>query len=60
MDVPSDILANRISNRLVNEGLLLESAAKKSKTAMASGKMRPEDWRLSIELATEKKEEDKS
>lgn len=56
MDTPSDILAKRITDRLVKEGLFIEAAATKARSTIASGKMRAEDWRLSIELATEKKE----
>jgi len=61
MDMPSDTLAKRIADRLVKEGLFSEAAAKKAQTALASGRMSAEDWRLPIELTTEKKEEaDKS
>ena len=60
MDTPSDILAKRITDRLVKEGLLTEAEGKKARSTIVSGKMRAEDWRLSIELATEKKEDGKS
>jgi hypothetical protein len=56
MDTPSEILAKRITDRLVKEGLLIEAVAEKARSTIASGKMRAEDWRLSIELAMEKKE----
>ncbi len=58
MDKPSDTLAKRITDRLVKEGLFTEVAAKKAQSTIASGKMSPEDWRLPIELATEKKEDE--
>lgn len=58
MDKPSDTLSKRITDRLVKEGLVTEVAAKKIQSSMASGRMRAEDWRLPIELATEKKKED--
>ncbi len=61
MDKPSETLAKRIVDRLVKESLFTEAAAKKALAAIASGKMSAEDWRLPIELATEKpKEERKS
>ena len=57
MDKPSDTLSKRIIDRLVKEGLFTEAAAKKAQTAIATGKMSAEDWRLPIELANEKEEE---
>lgn len=60
METPSDMLAKRIADRLVKEGLFIESAAKKAQSAIAAGKMSPEDWRLPVELATEKKAEGES
>lgn len=55
METPSEILTKRITDRLVKEGLLIETEAEKARSTIALGKMRAEDWRLSIELATEKK-----
>lgn len=55
MSTPSQALATRIADRLVKEGLLTAEAAKKIHMNLAEGKLRPEDWRLPIELA-EKKE----
>jgi hypothetical protein len=55
MNTPSQALAARIADRLVKEGLLTVDAAKKIQVSLADGKLRPEDWRLPIELA-EKKE----
>jgi len=40
---------------LVREGLITAEAAKRLQPKFAEGKLRPEDWRLPIELA-EKKE----
>jgi len=56
MDKPSDTLAKRITDRLVKNGLFTEAAANKAQALIASGKMSPEDWRLPIELATDKEE----
>ncbi len=50
MDTPSQILAKKIVDRLVNEGLLTADAAKRIHSKLAEGKLRPEDWRLPIEL----------
>lgn len=54
MDTPSQALATKITNRLVQEGLLSPDAAKKLSPKLADGKLRPEDWRLAIELAGKK------
>ncbi|MEX2382544.1 MAG: hypothetical protein WD490_09185 [Opitutales bacterium] len=58
MDKPLHALAKRITDRLVKEGLFTEPAGKKAQALIASGKMTQEDWRLPIELATEKTEEE--
>jgi hypothetical protein len=55
MDTPSQALAAKITERLVREGLITAEAAKRLQPKFAEGKLRPEDWRLPIELA-EKKE----
>lgn len=55
MDTPSQTLATRITERLVKEGLITPAAGKKLAPQMAEGKLKAEDWRLTIELA-EKKE----
>lgn len=55
MDTPSQVLATKITERLVREGLITADAAKKLQPKLAEGKLRAEDWRLPIELA-EKKE----
>lgn len=51
MDAPSHALAAKIIGRLINEGLLTADAAKKIQSKLAEGKLRPEDWRLPIELS---------
>jgi hypothetical protein len=45
MDTPAQSLAAKIIERLIAENLLLPDDRRK---------LRPEDWRLSIELASEK------
>lgn len=55
MDTPSQVLATKITERLVREGLITADAAKKLQLKLADGKLRAEDWRLPIEMA-EKKE----
>ena len=54
MDTPSQILAAKITDRLVHEGLITEEAAKKLLPKLADGKLQAEDWRLPIELAERK------
>ena len=54
MDTPSQALAAKITERLVREGLITAEAAKRLQPKLAEGKLRPEDWRLPIELAGEK------
>ena len=49
----SQVLAAKIVERLVQERLLRPEDAEKMKTDLASGRIRQEDWRLSIELAGE-------
>ena len=51
MDTPSQALAAKITDRLTREGLITPEAAKKLQAHLAEGKLRPEDWRLPIELA---------
>ena len=54
MHTPSYILAAKIIERLVGEGLVTAEAAKKLQPRVAEGKMTAEDWRLPIELAQKK------
>lgn len=56
-EVPEEILARRIVERLVAEGLIGEQAAEEIRTKLASGKLRGEDWRLPIELGAEREGE---
>ena len=51
MDTPSQTLAQRITERLVREGLLTEQNAKAIQTKLADGTLQEEDWRLPIEVA---------
>jgi polyhydroxyalkanoate synthesis regulator phasin len=57
MDTASQALAAKITERLVQEGLINTDAAKRIQSELAEGKLRAEDWRLPIELA--EKEEPK-
>jgi hypothetical protein len=50
MDTPSQLLAKKITDRLVKDKLLTLEAAKKMLPSLADGKLRAEDWRLPIEL----------
>jgi hypothetical protein len=54
MDTPSELLSAKILDRLVDEKLLSAPDGKKLLARMAAGKLRPEDWRLPIEMAGEK------
>ena len=52
MDSPSDRLARRIVEKLAREKILSAAEAKKLLPKLAEGKLRPEDWRLAVELST--------
>jgi len=54
MDSPSQQLASRILNRLIEEKLLASSDHKKLLSKLSEGKLRAEDWRLAIELVPAK------
>lgn len=56
MDTPSQVLAAKIVDRLVQEKLLTPEAAKKLSPLLAEGKLRAEDWRLPIELGLGKED----
>jgi len=45
----SEQLAGRIIQRLIDEKLLSANDCKKLIPKMATGKVRPEDWRLAVE-----------
>lgn len=50
MDTPSLKLAKKIVERLVHEKLVTEQDGNKLLPKLADGKLRPEDWRLPVEL----------
>jgi hypothetical protein len=50
METPSLKLAKRIVERLVDEKLLTEQDGEKLLPKLADGKLRPEDWRLPVEI----------
>lgn len=54
METPSEALAKRIITRLIKEKLISEDAANKLLPGLGNGKLRPEDWRLSVELSDRK------
>ena len=54
MDTPSERLATRIIERLIAEGLVAPADGKKLQAKLADGKLRPEDWRLPLEIAADK------
>ena len=56
MDTPSQTLAAKITEHLLHENLISETAAKQIQPRLAEGKMRPEDWRLPIEMEKKPKE----
>lgn len=51
MDTPSERLASKIMDRLVESNLLAPDDRAKLLSKLAEGKVRAEDWRLAIELA---------
>jgi len=55
MDTPSKQLAQKIIDRLISEQLISAEDGKKMLVKLPEGKLRPEDWRLPLELATEQK-----
>lgn len=55
MHTPSQILASRIIEKLVQEGLLTEEIAEKIQPNLADGTLREGDWRLQIELSADSK-----
>ncbi len=59
MDTPSKQLADKIMDRLITEGYMSPDDRKKLLSKLADGKLKPEDWRLAVELSgsrTEAKE----
>ena len=55
MDTPSKQLAEKIMERLIADGLMMSDDRKRLLTKLADGKLKPEDWRLAIELANSSK-----
>lgn len=51
MDTPSEQLAAKILNRLIDMKLLTPDDRAKLLSKLAGGKLKPEDWRLAVELA---------
>lgn len=54
METPSLKLAKLIIKRLVDERLLTEQDGERILPKLADGKLRPEDWRLPVELGDRK------
>ena len=54
MNSPSQVLAQKIVDRLVQEKLLLNEDAKRVVAKLAEGSMEAEDWRLAFEKAMDK------
>ena len=55
MNSPSQKLADRIVEKLIQEKVLSPQQAKKILPKLADGKVRSEDWRLAIELSMPQK-----
>ena len=58
MDTPSGQLASRILKRLIEEKLFRPADEAKLLSNLAEGKLKPEDWRLAIELAQSKEKKE--
>lgn len=54
MDTPSEKLASKILDQLIEAKLLMPDDRGKLLLGLSEGKLKPEDWRLAIELAQEK------
>ena len=46
---PAQVLAERITKRLVSEGLLAEGRFPRLSAALAEGKLKESDWRMVLE-----------
>lgn len=55
MNSPSERLAVKIVERLTKEHLISSADAEKFAKELAAGRLRPEDWRLAVEMAGDKK-----
>ncbi|MEB4593232.1 hypothetical protein VSS37_19805 [Candidatus Thiothrix sp. Deng01] len=53
---PSDELAKIICEKLKQAGLLTQQDMQRFSEKMATGKTKPEDWRLAVEKAMDSKE----
>jgi hypothetical protein len=53
-ETPAQTLARQIVERLVKERMISAAAAGKLQQQLAAGKLRPEDWRLPIELGPDR------
>lgn len=51
MSTPAETLAKKIIDKLVADKLILERDRDKTLLRIVGGKMKPEDWRLPIEIA---------
>lgn len=58
MPTPSEELGERIVERLVAEGLLTSDQKERILPGLANGSMKPEDWRLAVELSDVEGEDD--
>ena len=58
MSSPSQNLAQIIIEKLIAENLILAEDEKRLLPKLAEGKLRTEDWRLAIEKATDKEEQE--
>jgi hypothetical protein len=53
---PSEVLAVKIVERLIGEGLLASDLKDRIVASLAVGSMKPEDWRLAMEMSDVKDE----
>lgn len=53
-EIPSQTLARQIVERLVKEGLISSQSSGQTQSKLADGKLTGEDWRLLIELGSDK------
>ena len=51
MESPSEKLAKRIVERLVEEGLVTSERGKRIQSKLPTGQVQSEDWRAEIELS---------
>lgn len=53
MESPSQKLAKKIVDRLVEEGLLTAERGKRIQSKLPDGRIKSEDWKTEIDLSTE-------